>query len=59
MCEMAERSAVYYQGVLFTHEKKCLRILLKGSQPIVICLARGIWKRFPLELKEDVGENLH
>ena len=38
-------------------EKECLRILLKGSQPIVICLARGIWKRFPPELKKAVNHN--
>jgi len=30
-------------------EKECLRILLKGTQPIIISPARGIWKRIPKE----------
>lgn len=28
-------------------EKECLRILLKGTQTIIISPARGIWKRIP------------
>ncbi len=28
-------------------EKECLRILLKGTQPVIISPARGIWKRIP------------
>lgn len=30
-------------------EKECLRILLRGSQPIIICPARAMPKRFPAD----------
>ena len=30
-------------------EKECLRILLRGTQPIILCLARGLLKRIPPE----------
>lgn len=32
-------------------EKECLRILLRGSQPIIICPARSLPKRVPAEWK--------
>jgi hypothetical protein len=32
-------------------EKECLSILLKGTQPVIVSPARGIWKRIPPELK--------
>ncbi len=35
-------------------EKECLRILLKGAQPIIISPARGIWKRIPKEWKPHI-----
>jgi predicted Rossmann fold nucleotide-binding protein DprA/Smf involved in DNA uptake len=31
-------------------EKECLRILLRGRQPLIICPARGLPSRFPPEL---------
>jgi predicted Rossmann fold nucleotide-binding protein DprA/Smf involved in DNA uptake len=31
-------------------EKKCLRILLRGRQPLIICPARGLPRRLPPEL---------
>ncbi len=35
-------------------EKECLRILLNGTQPIIISPARGIWKRIPREWKPHI-----
>ena len=35
-------------------EKECLRILLKGTQPVIISPARGIWKRIPREWKPHI-----
>lgn len=35
-------------------EKECLRILLKGTQPIIISPARGIWKRIPKEWQPHI-----
>jgi len=35
-------------------ERECLRILLQGTQPVLVCPARGIWKRIPLELRRHL-----
>jgi len=35
-------------------EKECLRILLKGTSPVIISPARGIWRRIPKELKHPI-----
>jgi predicted Rossmann fold nucleotide-binding protein DprA/Smf involved in DNA uptake len=35
-------------------EKECLRILLRGQQPIIICLARSLPKRVPPDLKNPL-----
>jgi len=35
-------------------EKECLRILLKGNQPVIISPARGIWKRIPKEWQPHI-----
>ena len=38
-------------------EKECLRILLRGKQPIIICPARSLEKmRLSVELKEGLAE---
>jgi len=38
-------------------EKECLRILLRGQQPIIICPARSLEKmRLPAEWKEGLAE---
>ena len=38
-------------------EKECLRILLRGSQPVIICPARGLRKlRIPKEWKKPLDE---
>jgi len=41
-------------------EKECLRILLRGVQPIIVCLARGLdGMRLPAEWKKPlVGKRL-
>lgn len=36
-------------------EKECLRILLRGPQPIVLCLARGLPQRLAPELQAAVA----
>ncbi len=37
-------------------EKECLRILLRGSQPIIICPARGLPKRIPPEWRKPLAD---
>ena len=36
-------------------EKECLRILLRGSQPIIICPARSLPKRVPAEWQASLA----
>jgi predicted Rossmann fold nucleotide-binding protein DprA/Smf involved in DNA uptake len=37
-------------------EKECLRILLRGSQPIIICPARSLPKRVPAEWQKPLAD---
>jgi predicted Rossmann fold nucleotide-binding protein DprA/Smf involved in DNA uptake len=37
-------------------EKECLQILLRGTQPIIICPARSLPRRVPPELKKPLAE---
>jgi len=37
-------------------EKECLRILLRGSQPIIVCPARALPKRIPPEWKKPLAD---
>jgi len=37
-------------------EKECLRILLRGSQPIIICPARALPKRIPPEWQKPLAD---
>jgi predicted Rossmann fold nucleotide-binding protein DprA/Smf involved in DNA uptake len=37
-------------------EKECLRILLRGSQPIIICPARALPKRIPPEWRKPLAD---
>jgi predicted Rossmann fold nucleotide-binding protein DprA/Smf involved in DNA uptake len=37
-------------------EKECLRILLRGSQPVIICPARAIPKRIPPEWRKALDD---
>ncbi len=32
-------------------EKECLKLLLRGQQPVIVCPARSIWSRLPGEWK--------
>lgn len=38
-------------------EKECLRILLRGTSPVIICPARGLPKRMPPEWQRPLAEN--
>ncbi|MBI4517208.1 MAG: DNA-processing protein DprA [Deltaproteobacteria bacterium] len=39
-------------------EKECLRILLRGRQPVIVCLARGLQgMRLPAEWKQPLADN--
>lgn len=38
-------------------EKECLRILLRGSQPIIICPARALPKRIPPEWRKPLAND--
>ena len=37
-------------------EKECLRILLRGSQPIIVCPARALPKRIPPEWRKPLAD---
>jgi len=55
--ELRERGVTVISGFHSPVEKECLRILLRGKQPIVICLAREIEKmRIPTEWKKPLEE---
>ena len=38
-------------------EEECLRILLRGKQPIIICLARSLYSKTPPEWKKPLADN--
>jgi predicted Rossmann fold nucleotide-binding protein DprA/Smf involved in DNA uptake len=39
-------------------EKECLRILLRGRQPVIVCLARGLeGMRLPRDWKKSLADN--
>jgi predicted Rossmann fold nucleotide-binding protein DprA/Smf involved in DNA uptake len=37
-------------------EKECLRILLRGSSPVIICPARSLPKRLPLDWQKPLAD---
>jgi predicted Rossmann fold nucleotide-binding protein DprA/Smf involved in DNA uptake len=37
-------------------EKECLKLLLRGNQPVIICPARSIWSRLPGEWKLPIDQ---
>ena len=37
-------------------ERECLRILLRGSQPIIICPARSLPQRIPAEWRQPLAD---
>ena len=54
---LREKGVTLIGGFHSPMEKECLRILLRGKQPIIICPARSIERmRIPTELKEPLEE---
>jgi len=55
--ELRERGITVISGFHSPVEKECLRILLRGKQPIIICLARGIeGMKVPKEWRKPLEE---
>ena len=55
--EMRDASVPVIGGFQTTMEKECLRLLLRGSQPLVVCLARGIeHMRIPRDWRPAIDE---
>jgi predicted Rossmann fold nucleotide-binding protein DprA/Smf involved in DNA uptake len=53
-----DESCCIISGFHSVVEKECLRILLRGSQPIIICPARTLENfRLPTEWKEPLDQN--
>lgn len=55
--EMRNRGECVISGFSSKLEKDVLHFLLKGSQPIIIVLARKMYKVIPDELKEPLAQN--
>ena len=55
--EMRNRGECVVSGFSSKLEQDVLHFLLKGSQPIIIVLARKMYKVFPDELKEPLAQN--
>ena len=55
--EMRNRGACVISGFSSKLEQDVLHFLLKGSQPIIIVLARKMYKVIPDELKEPLAQN--
>ena len=55
--EMRNRGECVVSGFSSKLERDVLHFLLKGSQPIIIVLARRIYKVIPDELKEPLAQN--
>ena len=55
--EMRNRGECVVSGFSSKLEKDVLHFLLKGSQPIIIVLARKMYKVIPDELKEPLAQN--
>ena len=55
--EMRNRGECVVSGFSSKLEQDVLHFLLKGSQPIIIVLARKIYKVIPDELKEPLAQN--
>lgn len=54
---MRDKGACVLSGNHSQIEKDVLHYLLKGTQPIIVALARGLKKRLEAELKEAVAKN--
>ena len=55
VCALRDAGVTAISGFHSPIEKECLRLLLRGTQPIVICPARSIWHRIPSQLKASLG----
>ena len=55
--EMRNRGECVVSGFSSKLEQDVLHFLLKGSQPIIIVLARRMYKVIPNELKEPLAQN--
>ena len=55
--EMRNRGECVVSGFSSKLEQDVLHFLLKGSQPIIIVLARKMYKVIPNELKEPLAQN--
>ena len=53
--EQREKGVCVISGFHSKIEKDVLHYLLKGSQPVILALARGLKKRLEHELKEALG----
>lgn len=53
--EWREEGRCVVSGFHSPVEKECLRILLRGKQPIVICLARNLLQRLPSEWRKPLS----
>ena len=49
-----EEGVTIISGFHSPMEEECLRILLRSSQPVIWCLARGMMKTIPRELRPSV-----
>ncbi|MGH7829365.1 MAG: DNA-processing protein DprA [Candidatus Binatia bacterium] len=55
--ELVQAGVTVMGGFHSPVEKECLRILLRGSQPVIICPARGLKRmRIPKEWKKPLDE---
>lgn len=55
--DMRNRGECVVSGFCSKLEKDVLHFLLKGSQPIILVLARRMYKTVPLILQEALNEN--
>ena len=57
-CALRDAGVPVISGFHSPMEKECLRLLLRGIQPVLICLARGIeGMRIPPEWKKPLAED--
>lgn len=55
--KMRDQSRCVVSGFSSKLEKDVLHFLLKGNQPIIMVLARRMYKALPIELKEALEQN--
>ena len=52
---MARRSSLRHQRRPFAKEQECLQILLRDSQPIIICPARSLPRHVPPRIEKPLA----